>query len=329
MLTFLLMDNNTVLVLANPTEPQLAMLEQLPPETNIAVGNSREAFENTAASADVIYNWSLSGALLREVFLMCPRVQWVHSRAAGLDNVLFPELIDSPVPLTNGSGVFSPSLGEFALAAILFFAKDLRRMVRNQEAGRWEQFDITEITGQTVGIVGYGDIGRAVATRVRAMGMQVLAVKRHGPPLYNVDPLVSQIYAPDRLLEMLPQCDYVVVSAPLTPETNRMIGDAAFACMKPDAVIINVGRGPVIDEASMVNALRARRIKGAALDVFDREPLPDGHPLYALDNVLLSPHCADHTPDWMERAMQFFIDQFDRFQKGEPLLNIVNKKLGY
>ena len=122
---------------------------------------------------------------------MCPRVQWVHSRSAGLDNVLFPELVESPVPLTNGSGVFSPSLGEFALAAILYFAKDLRRMVRNQEAGRWEQFDITEITGQTVGIVGYGDIGRAVATRVRAMGMRVLAVKRHGPPLYNVDPLVS------------------------------------------------------------------------------------------------------------------------------------------
>ena len=164
------MDNNTVLVLANPTEPQLAMLEQLPPETNIAVGNSVEAFENTAPSANIIYNWSLSGALLREVFLLCPRVQWVHTRSAGLDNILFPELIASPVPVTNGTGVFSPSLGEFALAAILFFAKDLRRMVRNQEAGRWEQFDITEISGQTVGIVGYGDIGRAVATRVRADG---------------------------------------------------------------------------------------------------------------------------------------------------------------
>src|SRR3954464_1982397 len=208
------MENNTVLVLANPTEPQLAMLEKLPPRTNIAVGNTLEAFERAAPDANVIYNWSLSGDILRQVFRLCPRVQWVHSRAAGLDNVLFPELVESPVPLTNGSGVFSPSLGEFALAAILFFAKDLRRMVRNQEAGRWEQFDITEIIGQTVGIVGYGDIGRAVATRVRAMGMRVLAVKRQGPPLYNVDPLVSQIYGPDRLLDMLPQCDYVVVSAP-------------------------------------------------------------------------------------------------------------------
>jgi phosphoglycerate dehydrogenase-like enzyme len=323
------MDNNTVLVLANPTEPQLAMLEQLPADTRIAVGNAREAFQRAAPEANIIYNWSLSGALLREVFLMCPHVQWVHTRSAGLDNILFPELVASPVPLTNGSGVFSPSLGEFALAAILFFAKDLRRMVRNQEAGRWEQFDITEITGQTVGIVGYGDIGRAVATRVRAMGMRVLAVKRSGPLLYNVDPLVSRIYKPEALAEMLPLCDYVVVSAPLTPETQSMIDDAAFGAMKRDAVVINIGRGPVIDEAAMVRALSAGRIKGAALDVFDNEPLPEGHPFYSLPNVLLSPHCADHTPDWMDRAMQFFIDQFARFEKGEPLMNIVDKARGY
>jgi phosphoglycerate dehydrogenase-like enzyme len=323
------MDNNTVVVLANPTEPQLAMLEQLPPETRIAVGNSLEAFQSAAPAADVIYNWSLSGNLLREVFLMCPQVQWVHSRAAGLDNVLFPELVESPVPLTNGSGVFSQSLGEFALGAILYFAKDFRRMIRNQVAGAWEPFDITEVSGQTVGIVGYGDIGRAVATRVRALGMHILAVKRHGPPLYNVDPLVNQIYSPDRRLEMLSRCDYVVVAAPLTSETRGMIAEPEFDAMKPEAVVINIGRGPVIDEAAMVRALSENRIKGAALDVFDREPLPDGHPFYKLENVLLSPHCADHTPDWMDRAMQFFIDQFARYRKGEPLMNVVDKRLGY
>src|SRR3954449_764277 len=212
------MENNTVLVLANPTEPQLALLEKLPPRTNIAVGNTLEAFERAAPDANVIYNWSLSGDILRQVFRLCPRVQWVHSRAAGLDNVLFPELVESPVPLTNGSGVFSPSLGEFALAAILYFAKDLRRMIRNQEAGRWEPFDIVEVTGQTVGIVGYGDIGRAVATRVRSMGMRVLAVKRHGPSLYNVDPLVQQVYGPAERIEMISQCDYIVAGGPPTEE---------------------------------------------------------------------------------------------------------------
>jgi len=322
------MDNITVLVLANPTEPELALLENLPPETNLAVGNSPEAFVRAAPEASVILSWSGAGSLLRQVFAMCPKLRWVHSRSAGLDNVLFPELVESPVPLTNGSGVFSPPLGEFALGAILFFAKDFRRMIRNQEAGQWEPFDMPEIAGQTVGIVGYGDIGRAVATRVRAVGMHVLAVKRHVPPR-NTDPLVDKIYAPDARLEMIARSDYVVASAPLTEETRGMIGEPEFAAMKPDAVVINVGRGPVIDEAAMVRALSEGRIKGAGLDVFDTEPLPPGHPLYRLPNVLLSPHCADHTPDWLERGMRFFLEEFERFRKGEPLVNVVDKKLGY
>ena len=323
------MEHNTILVLANPTEPQLGMLEQLPPETGIAVGNSVEAFERAAPEANVIFNWSLASDLLRQVFQMSPFVQWVHTRSAGLDNILFQELIESAVPLTNGTGLFSPSLGEFALAGILYFAKDLRRMIGAQEAGVWEQFDITEIVGQTVGIVGYGDIGRAVASRVKAMGMRVIAVKRSGPLLYNVDPLVARIYRPDQLGEFLSQCDYVVVAAPLTAETKGMIGCEAFGAMKQSAVVINVGRGPVIDEGAMVEALRSGRIKGAVLDVFDQEPLAAGHPLWGLRNVLLSPHCADHTPDWLERAMQFFVDQFGRFVKGELLMNVVDKKAGY
>ena len=323
------MDNNTVLVLANPTDTQLAMLQELPPETSLAVGNSVEAFERAAPDADVIFNWGGSRELLREVFAMAPQVRWVHSKAAGLDTMLFPALIESPVPLTNGSGVFSQSLGEFVLAAVLYFAKDFRRMVRNQMAGRWEQFDVVEVTGQTVGIVGYGDIGRAAATRLRAMGLRILAVRRQGPSLYNVDPLVDRIYSPDRRLEMIARCDYVVAAAPLTAGTRGLIGEAEFAAMKPNAVVINVGRGPVIDEAAMVRALTEGRIKGAGLDVFDQEPLPEGHPFYRLENVLLSPHCADHTADWQEQAMRFFLQQFDRYRTGEPLLNVVNKELGY
>jgi phosphoglycerate dehydrogenase-like enzyme len=323
------MDDNTVLVLADPTEPQLAMLADLPEKTGVAVGNSREAFERAAPDANVILNWSGSRALLRDAFLMTPNARWVHSRSAGLDTLLFPELVESPVPLTNGTGVFSQSLGEFALAAILYFAKDFRRMIRNQVAGRWEQFDIEEISGQSVGIVGYGDIGRAVATRVRAMGMRVFAVKRHGPPLYNVDPLVDRIYSPEDRVEMISRCDYIVMAAPLTPETKGMIGEAEFAAMKPSAVVINVGRGPVIDEQAMLKALTEGRIKGAGLDVFTHEPLPAGHPFYQLENVLISPHCADHTADWLEQAMRFFLENFERFRKGEPLRNVVNKKLGY
>ena len=323
------MDNITILVLADPTEPRLAMLEELPPETSIAVGNSAEAFVRAAPDATVILNWSLSADLQREVFRMCPKVEWVHSRSAGLDGLLFPELVESPARLTNASGVFSQSLGEFVVAAILYFAKDLRRMIRNQAAGVWEPFDIVEVRGQTVGIVGYGDIGRAVAARVRALGMRVLAVKRHRPPAHEADPLAERIYGPDERIEMISRSDYVVAAAPLTPETLGLIGESEFAAMKPDAVAINVGRGPVIQEAALVKALSEKRIKGAALDVFDTEPLPQGHPFYKLENVLLSPHCADHTADWLDQAMRFFLDQFERFRKGEPLKNVVDKKLGY
>ena len=323
------MDNSTVLILATPNDPHLAMLEQLPEHTTIAVGDSAEAFRRAAPEADVIFSWSIAGALLREAFLMTPRVRWVHCRSAGLDGVLFPELVASPVTLTNGSGVFSQSLGEFVLAAILYFAKDFRRMVRGQAAGVWDPFDITEISGQTVGIVGYGDIGRAIAMRVRPMGMRVLALKRHGPPLYSADPLVDKIYGPDDRIGMISQCDYIVAATPLTPETRGLIGPEEFAAMKPNAVVINVGRGPVIEEAALVAALSGKHIKGAALDVFDREPLPEGHPFYRLENVLLSPHCADHTPDWLDQAMRFFIEQFESYHRGQTLRNVVDKKLGY
>jgi len=154
-------------------------------------------------------------------------------------------------------------------------------------------------------------------------------VTRRGPLLYHIEPIVSEIFAPKDRIRMIEQCDYVVVAAPLTAETRSMVGEAEFAAMKPNAVIINVGRGPVIDETAMIRALTEKSIKGAALDVFDQEPLPGGHPFYSLDNVLLSPHCADHTPDWLDAAMRFFLDNFQRYRKGEPLLNIVDKELGY
>jgi phosphoglycerate dehydrogenase-like enzyme len=220
-------------------------------------------------------------------------------------------------------------LGEFVLGAILYFAKDFRRLIRNQTAGVWEPFDVTEVAGQTAGIVGYGDIGYAVATRLKAMGMNILASRRSIPAAGAIDPLVSKYYAPASLAEMIPQCDYVVVTAPLTPETRGMIGAREFAAMKPTAVAINVGRGAVIDEPAMIEALTEKRILGAALDVFTIEPLPAGHPFFKLENVLLSPHSTDHTRDWLERAMQFFLTQFERFAKGEPLLNVVDKKCGY
>jgi phosphoglycerate dehydrogenase-like enzyme len=314
---------NPVLVLASGYDPQFAMLNELPHTICGGVAACAQAGKD----ATVILLWSGTRELLRELFAICRKVRWVHSRAAGLDNLLFPDLVESQILLTNGRGVFSASLGEFVLAAILYFAKDFRRMIRNQTAAVWEPFDVQEISGQTVGILGYGDIGRAVANRVHAMSMRVLATKRHVPE--SPDPLVEHFYKPEERREMIARCDYIVATAPLTEETWHMISDAEFAVMKPTAVVINVGRGPVIDEAALLRALTTKRIKGAGLDVFEHEPLPAGHLLFKLENVLLSPHCADHTADWQDQAMRFFLKQYGRFEKGEPLNNIVNKRLGY
>jgi phosphoglycerate dehydrogenase-like enzyme len=314
---------NRVLVLASQDAPQFVMLNALPH----AVCGNIEVCRRALKDATVILQWSGARELLRELWPMCGNVRWVHSMAAGVDRLLFPELVESEILLTNGSGVFSASLGEFVLAAILYFAKDLRRMIRNQVVGVWEPFDVEEISGKTVGILGYGDIGRAVASRVHAMNMRVLATKRHVSEV--TDPSVERFYRPAAVRQMIALCDYIVATAPLTVETRHMISDAEFEVMKPTAVVINVGRGPVIDEVALLWMLREKRIKGAALDVFEQEPLPAEHPFYKLENVLLSPHCADHTADWQDQAMRFFLEQYGRFDNGAPLKNIVNKQLGY
>lgn len=318
----------TLLVLAEPTAPQLRMLARLPEETRIVVGNRAEAFQSAAPEADTILCWFASRTLLERVFEMAPRLRWVHSSAAGVDTLLFPELVASPVPLTNSRGLFSGPLGEFALGAILFFAKGFRRMVGSQVAGRWDPFDPEELAGKTLGIVGCGDIGHAVARRAHALGMKILAVRRR-PELCREDPLMHAVFPPQARREMLAASDYVVVAAPLTPETQGLIAEAELRAMKPSGVLINIGRGPVVDEAALVRALQQGWIRGAALDVFEQEPLPAGHPFYGLENLLLSPHCADHTPGWMERAMQLFLENFERFSQGQPLRNIVDKTSGY
>jgi phosphoglycerate dehydrogenase-like enzyme len=316
------MDRQTkVLVIAKHDEPELKMLKNVPHVLTNEPSN--------AAVRDVtaILQWSGSREMLREAFIRCEHLRWIHSRSAGLDGQLFPELVNSDVVLTNSKGVFSEALGEFALATILYFAKDIPRMRRNHAAQAWAPFEVERIAGQILGIVGYGDIGRAVASRAHAMGMRNLATKRHPPR--NHDPLIERYYTPAELHDMLPRCDYIVITAPLTHETRHMIGDVEFSVMKATAVFINIGRGPVVDENALLRALARKQIKGAGLDVFEHEPLPAGHALYAMDKVLLSPHCADNVVGWKEDAMRFFLEEYARFEKNEPLLNVVDKQLGY
>src|SRR5215475_201529 len=194
------MADETILVLTEPDDPQVEMLARKLSGVKIVAGNSVEAFAGLAQNAAIVCNWSGSLELFRKVFGMCPNLRWIHSRSVGLERTLFAELSASSVILTNGSGVFSASLGEFTLGAILYFAKDFRRLVRQQSARLWEIFDVEMIEGKTVGIVGYGDIGRAVAARVRPLGMKVLALKRNTA---HSDPLVDRILGPEQRVEMI------------------------------------------------------------------------------------------------------------------------------
>jgi phosphoglycerate dehydrogenase-like enzyme len=317
----------TLLVIGDPAAGYLKPLAALPPETRIIVSRDRARLREAAPEADVILNGDfLDPTLLTETFPYATRVRWVHALMAGVDKVLSPEIVASNVPMTNGRGLFRRALAEWTVGAMVYFAYDFRRLMRNQEAGRWESFDHPTLFGRTLGIVGYGSIGQAIAKRARAFGMRIVILRRSQPA---ADPLVDKAYTPDQLNAMLAECDYVAVTTPLTAETRGMIGAAQIAAMKASAVLINVGRGAVIDEAALIAALEAGKLRGAALDVFTTEPLPAGHPFYGLENVLLSPHTADRSPESRSGAVQFFIENFERFRKGEPLKNVVDKHAGY
>jgi phosphoglycerate dehydrogenase-like enzyme len=318
----------TLLVVGNPAASYLKLLDRLPEDTRISIGRDQQIFADAAPEADVLLNANSPLETVRSVWNMAPRVRWVHSLSAGVENSIFPELMASDVPLTNSRGVFARSLAEFVMGAMLYFDKEFERMKRQQREGRWEVFDVEELHGKTMGIVGYGAIGRACSRLAHAFGMKVLALRRR-PEESQGDNLIDRVYAPDQLLDLMARSDFVVVAAPLTADSRGLIGAAAIAAMKPSGILINVGRGPVVDEAALVDALRQKRIRGAALDVFDQEPLPDGHPFYSLDSVLLSPHSADHTPGWIEGAVEFFLENFELFRRGEPLRNVVDKHAGY
>ncbi len=309
------MPPHTLLVLNDPAAPYLKWLDKLPAGTRIAAGASAEAFRQAAPEADAMLVGAVPRELVEEVFAMAPRLKWMHVMWAGLDTLLFPALVESPVTLTNGRGVFARSLAEFVIAGMLWFAKDIRRMRRQQREQRWEKFLVEELFGKQLGIIGHGSIGRAVAALATAFGMKVIGVGRASPR--------------EEFDEVIEKSEFILVSAPLTPETRGLVGEAEFRRMRPEAVLINVGRGPVVEEAALIAALREGRIRGAVLDVYDQEPLPPGHPFWSMENVLLSPHCADNTPTWLDEAMQLFLENFARYSAGEPLRNVVNKKAGY
>jgi len=321
-----------LLVVCPPDHYVLRNLEQISNRSHIWVGDDLPTIERQAPEAEIVLYSGLTGQSVpfSEVWRLAKNVRWVHSLSAGVEKVLIPELIESPVPLTNARGVFKRSLAEFAVLGMLYFYKRVRRLVENQRAHKWDDFLVDWLSNKIMGVVGYGEIGRECAKQAKALGVKIYATRRK-PELSADDPILDRIFPSTELHSMLSEVDVLLAAAPLTPETRHMIGGPEFSVMKPSAIVMNVGRGPVIDEAALIRALEEKQIAAAALDVFEVEPIAPDHPFWDMENVLISPHCTDRTrdPDWLDLTMQCFIENFDRYVNGEELSNVVDKKAGY
>lgn len=321
------MYDTTVLVIGSTSDLSLRLLSEAGEGVRFVIGKGPEDFAAAAREAEAVFFSGSDPRLLEAVLATAPRVRWIQTRWAGLDGLLSPAILAHPGVLTNARGAYSGTLGEFVLAGILYFAKDVPRMVRNQRAQTWEPFDVEEIRGKTLGIVGYGDIGASIAERVRGCGVRVLALRRSAAA--PADERVDEWVPRTELRHLMGRSDYVAAALPATPETRGMIDAEAIDAMKASAVFLNVGRGATVDEGALIRALEEKRIRGAVLDVFETEPLPVGHPFYRLENVLVSPHCADHTVTWRDDAVRLFLENLGHFRRGEALKNAVDKTRGY
>lgn len=324
------MSKPVVLIECAPDEYFLRNLDPIRNQADFRISTDLAYLKENAPEADIMLVVGMRYNSLGKIWPLAKRVRWVHSLSAGVEQMLVPGLIDSDVPLTNAKGVFKRSLAEFAVLGVLYFAKRVALLVQQQREHLWQQFSVDWLPGRTMCIVGYGEIGRECALLAKSLGLRITATRRR-PELLANDPVVDKAFRLDQLHEMLSDADYVVAAAPLTPETRHMISDAEFNAMKSSAVVINVGRGPVIDEQALIRALQSGEIGGAALDVFEQEPLPKDSPLWDMSNVLISPHCTDRTrdPDWLDLAMQRFVDNFHLFVSGRPLEHLVDKRAGY
>ncbi|MGH9619465.1 MAG: D-2-hydroxyacid dehydrogenase [Bryobacteraceae bacterium] len=325
------MSKPNVLAVCAPDHYALRNLDEIRDLANLSATTDPKDIERLARQAEVIVYSTLTTDLpFADIWRHAKNVRWIHSLSAGVEPMLLPEVIASPVTITNARGVYKRSLAEFVVLGMLYFGKEVRRLVESQRAHRWDKFPVEWLPNKIMGIAGFGEIGRECAALAKPLGVKIYAVRRK-PELSVSDPLADRVFAPSEWKSMLRELDFLVAAAPLTPETRHMIGAEEFAAMKPSAVVMNVGRGPVIDEQALIQALREKRLRGAALDVFENEPLPPDHPFWDMENVLVSPHNTDRTrdPDWLDLSMQAFVENFLRYVSGQPLEKVVDKQAGY
>jgi len=275
-----------------------------------------------------------------------PKLRWVQLYSAGADYIFNHPLFHTQVIFTTTSGIHAIPIAEYVFTMVLAWYHRLPALLDLQKQGQWPQNSVRltslmpeELQGKSIGIVGYGSIGRQVARLAQAFGMRILAMGRgsdhrdRGYQIANVgDPqgtLPERYFVPEQLHSMLAECDVVVIAVPLTPSTRGMFNEAAFKAMKSTAFLVNIARGEVCNESDLIRALEEKQIAGAALDVFEHEPLPSDSPLWRLPNVFISPHISGLTPRYDERAAELFAENLRRYMTGEPLLNVVDKTLGY
>jgi phosphoglycerate dehydrogenase-like enzyme len=300
------------------------------PQIQIVYRGTYDGIEDDLQDAEIIFSFSIRP----EQFRLAHELRWIHAPTAAVHQLLFPEMVKSDVILTNAHEVHGPVVAEHVIALIFALAKKIPQAARLQQKRIWGQDALwndgprpREVAGATLGLIGLGSIGRNVARTASALGMRVIAVREH---LEKTNPEgVAAVYGPTQIEDLLSDSDYVVMAAPLTQATRGLMNADRLAAMRPDAYLINVGRGPQVNEIALAEALRNRRIAGAALDVFEQEPLPAESPLWDLENLLITPHTAGLTEKLWQRHYALFSENLRRYLAREPLLFIVDKQKGY
>ncbi|MBW8381306.1 MAG: D-2-hydroxyacid dehydrogenase [Youngiibacter sp.] len=282
-----------------------------------------EAGKETLIKAEVIISQrKLTDELVRE----CKDLKWIQSFSAGVNVLPLQTLKEMGVTVTNTSGIHAPQMTDLAMGMILAFSRSLVEHIRYQKTLRWSrEFSYGELLDSELLIIGSGKIGEMLAMKAKAFGMRTVGIKRTVTPLANFD----SVRPVSELKEAMKTADYIVILLPLTPETRNLVDAEALGCMKESAVFVNLGRGPIVDENALYEILKNKRIRGAALDVFKREPLPDDSPLWELDNVIMTPHVGGWGPGNEMRGARLVADNIRRFRQGEKLINVVDPDMGY
>lgn len=281
---------------------------------------------DAVAGADALLLWDFFSTAVSDVWDRADRLDWVHVAAAGVDKLLFDALVESDVTVTNARGVFDRPIAEFVLAVVLANAKQLPGSLALQRRRVWAHRDSESIQGRKALVVGTGAIGRETARLLRAVGMDVCGA---GRTARSGDPDFGEVRASADLASYVGEADHVVLVTPLTEQTRGLVGREVLDAMKPTAHLVNVGRGPVVDEAALVDALQRGELAAASLDVFATEPLPDDSPLWTMPQVVVTPHMSGDARGWVDTLARQFVDNAVRWLDGEQLLNVVDKRLGF